>query len=205
MFADHDLRAGALTKALLPAMRAAGRGRIVMVSSAGGVRGMPATAPYSAAKGALERWGESLAGEIAPFGLGVTVLVTGTYDTDIITDAGTTDCRDFDGPYARHHATMDKRGRLAMKYAASRRTGSPPDWPRRWRARAPFARRAGRAGRADAAGHEPATAAAAMHQMTRLIMGIPRYGAARVTPSATRRATTMADSIPDGPVRDRRC
>ena len=49
----------ALTKALLPSMRAAGRGRIVMVSSAGGVRGMPATAPYSAAKGALERWGES--------------------------------------------------------------------------------------------------------------------------------------------------
>ena len=79
-------------------MRDAGRGRIVVVSSAGGVRGMPATAPYSAAKGASERWAESLAGEIAPFGVGVTVLVTGTYDTDIITDAGTTDTRDFDGP-----------------------------------------------------------------------------------------------------------
>ena len=89
----------ALTNALLPAMRA-GRGRIVMVSSAGGVRGMPTTAPYSAVKGALERWGESLAGEIAPFGIGVTILVTGTYDTEIITDAGPTDCRDFDGPYA---------------------------------------------------------------------------------------------------------
>src|SRR5271157_5681747 len=49
-----------LTNALLPAMRDAGRGRIVMVSSAGGVRGMPANAPYSAAKGALERWAESL-------------------------------------------------------------------------------------------------------------------------------------------------
>ncbi len=34
----------ALTKALLPSMRKAGRGRIVMVSSQGGVRGMPATA-----------------------------------------------------------------------------------------------------------------------------------------------------------------
>ena len=106
----------ALTNALLPSMRAAGRGRIVMVSSQGGVRGMPATAAYSAAKGALERWGESLAAEIAPFGLGVTILVTGTYDTDIITDAGTSDCRDFDGPYARHHATMDRRGRFAMKH-----------------------------------------------------------------------------------------
>ena len=49
----------------------------------------------------MERWGESLAGEIAPFGLGVTILVTGTYETDIITDAGTIDDRDFAGPYAR--------------------------------------------------------------------------------------------------------
>ena len=88
----------ALTNALLPVMRDAGRGRIVVVSSAGGVRGMPATAPYSAAKGAAERWAESLAAEIAPFGLGVTVLVTGTYDTDIITDAGTTDSTRFRRP-----------------------------------------------------------------------------------------------------------
>ena len=88
MFATHVLGPVALTKALLPSMRAAGEGRIVLVSSAGGVRGQPGTAPYSAAKGALERWGESMAGEIAPFGLGVTILVAGTYDTEIITDAG---------------------------------------------------------------------------------------------------------------------
>ena len=79
---------------------------------------MPATAPYSAVKAALERWGESMAGEVAPFGIGVSVLVTGTYDTDSITDAGTTDTRVLDGPYARHHRTMDKRGRAAMRYAA---------------------------------------------------------------------------------------
>ena len=52
-----------------------------------------------------------MAGEVAPFGIGVTILVTGTYDTEIITDAGTTDSRDLDGPYAAHHSTMDKRGR----------------------------------------------------------------------------------------------
>ncbi len=49
----------ALTKALLPSMR---RGRARPhhpgVQRAAGVRGMPATAPYSAVKGALERWGE---------------------------------------------------------------------------------------------------------------------------------------------------
>ena len=117
MFATSVLGPVALTQALLPSMRAAGQGRIVLVSSAAGVRGQPATAPYSAAKGALERWGESMACEIAPFGLGVTVLVAGTYDTEIITDAGTTDDRNFDGPYARLHNTMNTRGRFAMKMA----------------------------------------------------------------------------------------
>jgi NAD(P)-dependent dehydrogenase (short-subunit alcohol dehydrogenase family) len=117
IFATSVLGPVALTQALLPSMRAAGQGRIVLVSSAAGVRGQPATAPYSAAKGALERWGESMACEIAPFGLGVTVLVVGTYDTEIITDAGTTDDRNFGGPYARLHNTMNSRGRFAMKFA----------------------------------------------------------------------------------------
>jgi len=117
MLATHVTGPVLLTKELLPSMRAAGQGRVVVISSQGGVRGMPAIAAYSAAKGALERWAESLAGEVAPFGLGVTVLVTGTFDTDIITDAGTTDHRDFDGPYAPHHRNIDKRGRAAMRLA----------------------------------------------------------------------------------------
>jgi NAD(P)-dependent dehydrogenase (short-subunit alcohol dehydrogenase family) len=117
MFATSVLGPVALTQALLPSMRAAGEGRIVLVSSAAGVRGQPGTAPYSAAKGGLERWGESMAVEIAPFGLGVTILVAGTYDTDIITDAGTIDDRNFGGPYARLHNTMNTRGRAAMKLA----------------------------------------------------------------------------------------
>src|ERR1700757_1247342 len=118
MFAIHLFGPVALTKALLPSMRAAGRGRIVVVSSQGGVRGMPAIAAYSAAKGAVERWAESLAGEVAPFGVGVTILVAGTFDTDIITEAGTADYRDFDGPYAGHNARIDRRGRAAMRLLA---------------------------------------------------------------------------------------
>src|ERR1700752_2426046 len=117
MFATHVLGPVALTQALLPSMRAAGEGRVVLVASTAGGRGQPGTAPYSAAKGAMERWGESMAVEIAPFGLGVTILVTGTYDTEIITDAGTTDDRNFDGPYARLHNTMNSRGRFAVSFA----------------------------------------------------------------------------------------
>ena len=146
MFATNIFGPVALTKALLPSMREAGRGRIVLVSSAGGVRGMPATAPYSAVKGALERWGESMAGEVAPFGIGVTVLVTGTYDTDIITDAGTTDSRDFAGPTPPHHSTMDKRGRLAMKYGRqARRRRFAVGLAKALDGKAPFVAAAGRA------------------------------------------------------------
>lgn len=176
MFATSVFGPVALTNALLPSMRAAGRGRIVLVSSQGGVRGMPATAAYSAAKGALERWGESLACEIAPFGLGVTILVTGTYDTEIITDAGTTDCRDFAGPYARHHATMDKRGRLAMKVAARSPQRFATGLAKALESRAPFVRRpVGPDARMLLAANR-LLPAAGLHQMIRLMMGLPRFG-----------------------------
>jgi NAD(P)-dependent dehydrogenase (short-subunit alcohol dehydrogenase family) len=178
MLTTHVLGPVALTKALLPSMRAAGRGRIVLVSSAGGVRGQPGIAAYSAAKGALERWGESMAGEIAAFGLGVTILVTGTYDTDIITDAGTTDDRDFDGPYARLHDTMNTRGRFAMRFARS---------PERFadglvkalEDMAPFRRHAVGPDAAMLLASNRFLPASGMHQMSRVVMGLPRQGALR--------------------------
>ena len=98
-----------LTKALLPSMRAAGRGRIVVVSSQGGIRGMPSISAYSASKGALERWAEALAEEIAPFGLGVTILVSGTFKTDILTEQTPT-TGTMNGPYAAHYAGIERTG-----------------------------------------------------------------------------------------------
>jgi NAD(P)-dependent dehydrogenase (short-subunit alcohol dehydrogenase family) len=179
MFATNIFGPVALTKALLPSMRANGRGRIVLVSSQGGVRGMPATAPYSAVKGALERWGESMAGEIAPFGLGVTILVTGTYDTEIITDAGTTDCRDFDGPYARHHSTMDKRGRFAMRVAARSPQRFAVGLAKALDDKAPFVRHSVGLDARMLLIANRILPAAGLHQMTRLMLGIPRFGALR--------------------------
>lgn len=179
MFATSIFGPVQLTKELLPSMRAAGTGRIVLVSSQGGVRGMPATAPYSAVKGALERWGESMAGEVAPFGIGVTVIVTGTYDTEIITDSGTTDCRQLDGPYARHHQTMDKRGRAAMRMAAR-----PPDKFAAGLAKAldsskPFVKTAIGPDARMLLTASRLLPSAGLHQMTRVMMGIPRFGALR--------------------------
>jgi NAD(P)-dependent dehydrogenase (short-subunit alcohol dehydrogenase family) len=178
MFATSILGPVALTKALLPAMRAAGEGRIVLISSAAGVRGQPGTAPYSAAKGALERWGESMAIEIAPFGLGVTILVAGTYDTDIITDAGTTDDRNFGGPYARLHNTMNTRGRFAVSFAR------PPErftdgLLKALGDRKPFRRRGVGPDATMLLALSRILPASGMHHISRIVLGIPRQGSMR--------------------------
>ena len=181
MFGTTVLGPVALTKALLPGMREAGAGRIVVVSSAGGVRGQPGIAAYSAAKGALERWAESMAGEIAPFGLGVTVLIAGTYDTEIITDAGTTDERDFDGPYARLHRSIDKRGRFAVGRLARPPRKFTDGLLRALDDRAPFRRRGVGIDASMLLAANRFLPAAGMHQVSRLVMGIPRSGALRPT------------------------
>jgi len=104
-----------LTKGLLPGMRAAGRGRIVVVSSQAALRGMPATSAYSASKGALERWAETLAIEVAPFGLGITVLVTGTFKTDIL--ELTPSWKDTEGPYVPLHEALEAVGETMRRFA----------------------------------------------------------------------------------------
>ncbi|OIN81115.1 SDR family oxidoreductase [Mycobacterium malmoense] len=176
MFATAVFGPVRLTQALLPSMRAAGRGRIVVISSQGGVRGMPEIAAYSAAKGAVERWAESLAGEVAPFGLGVTVVVAGTFDTDIITNAGTSDLRDFAGPYAALHGKIDRRGRAAMRLAR------PPErfangLAKALEDRAPFARHAVGVDARMLLIANRLLSSKALHRVTRLAMGIPRPGA----------------------------
>jgi NAD(P)-dependent dehydrogenase (short-subunit alcohol dehydrogenase family) len=67
---------------VLPAMRQQGGGRIVLVSSIGGAIGIPFQAFYSASKFALEGFGESLAYEVAPFGIEVTLVQPGNVKTD---------------------------------------------------------------------------------------------------------------------------
>jgi NAD(P)-dependent dehydrogenase (short-subunit alcohol dehydrogenase family) len=69
-------------QAVLPPMRAQGGGRIVLVSSIGGVLGIPFQAFYSASKFALEGLAEALAYEVAPFGIDVTLVQPGNIATD---------------------------------------------------------------------------------------------------------------------------
>jgi len=71
-----------LTQAALPAMRARGSGHIVQISSVGGVGAMPFFGLYNAAKWGLEGFSEALAGEVAAFGVRVTIAEIGAMDTE---------------------------------------------------------------------------------------------------------------------------
>src|ERR1700712_2877569 len=74
-----------VTWAALPLMRSARRGRIFNVSSLAGILGAELCSLYSASKFALEGFSESLAKEVAPFGLHVTIVEPGPFRTNFLT------------------------------------------------------------------------------------------------------------------------
>jgi NAD(P)-dependent dehydrogenase (short-subunit alcohol dehydrogenase family) len=180
MFTTNFLGPVRLTRALMPALRSAGRGRIVLVSSMGATRGMPGIGAYSATKAALERWGESLSYEIAPFGLGVTVLVAGSFKTDILELTPT--YADMAGPYATFHTKLEGRGRKFIRFAA-RPERFAPAVGRALDERRPFARHAvGIDARLLVAGNR-LVPSGLMQRMTTRAVGIPRPGSLRGDPS----------------------
>lgn len=74
-----------VTRAVLPAMRTARRGHIFNLSSVAGYRGIETGALYCSSKFAVEGFSESLAGELAPFGIHVTIVEPGPFRTDFLT------------------------------------------------------------------------------------------------------------------------
>ena len=71
-----------VTQAALPIMRAQGSGHIIQVSSIGGISAFPTVGAYHASKWALEGFSQSLAREVAGFGINVTLIDPGGYATD---------------------------------------------------------------------------------------------------------------------------
>ena len=67
--------------AALPSLRER-RGRVIVLSSIGGLIGLPFQAYYSASKFALEGWAEALAWEVKPFGVTVSLVEPGNFHTD---------------------------------------------------------------------------------------------------------------------------
>ena len=71
-----------VTKAVLPILREQGSGHIIQVSSIGGVQAFPTIGMYHASKWGLEGFSQSLAGEVAGFGIKVTLVEPTGYSTD---------------------------------------------------------------------------------------------------------------------------
>jgi NAD(P)-dependent dehydrogenase (short-subunit alcohol dehydrogenase family) len=108
----------AVLRAVLPHMRERGSGHIVQMSSMGGVSANPGHAVYATYKFALEGASEALAGEVAPFGIRVTIVEPGGYSTD------------WGGASAKHATALpayDEARERMQKMRASRSSGGAGD------------------------------------------------------------------------------
>jgi len=106
-----------VTQAALPYLRAQGSGHILQVSSIGGISAFPNIGIYNASKWALEAFSQSLAAEVADFGIKVTIIEPGAYSTD------------WSGASAQHAAPNPAYDEYREKAAAQRkaRAGNPGD------------------------------------------------------------------------------
>ncbi|HVC71448.1 MAG TPA: SDR family oxidoreductase [Acidimicrobiales bacterium] len=89
-----------VVQAALPVMRRQSGGRVVLISSIGGIVGIPFQAFYSASKFAMEGYGEALAYEVAPFGIHVTLVEPGNVRTDFTSSRRDVGSSDGDETYA---------------------------------------------------------------------------------------------------------
>jgi NAD(P)-dependent dehydrogenase (short-subunit alcohol dehydrogenase family) len=71
-----------VTRAVLPVLREQGFGHIIQITSVGGRLGVPGLSAYHAAKFAVEGLSETLAQEIKPLGLKLTIVEPGGFRTD---------------------------------------------------------------------------------------------------------------------------
>jgi len=83
LFDVNVFGAWALTKLVLPHLRAQGAGIVINVTSMAGRQAMPVLGAYAGSKFALEGMTEALRHEMRPFGVRVVLVEPGPYKTDI--------------------------------------------------------------------------------------------------------------------------
>lgn len=79
-----------VTRAVLPVMRQQKAGLVLTVSSTAGLSGGLFLSAYAAAKFGVEGWMESLAPEVAPYGIRTMLVVPGFFRTELLTPGSTT-------------------------------------------------------------------------------------------------------------------
>lgn len=90
-----------LTRAVLPRMRTQRSGRIVMVSSLSGLFGLPGETAYCCSKFAMEAMAECLRFEVAPFGIGVSVINPSYTQTELAASTDLHRATPEDSPYLK--------------------------------------------------------------------------------------------------------
>jgi len=113
---------GRMTQLVLPGMRAAGRGRIVNVSSMGGRPVYPTGGWYHASKYAVEAMSDALRVEVKPFGISVVLVEPGLIRTEFESVASGGLAATADGPYAALRAQSDE----VMRRGYRSRLGAEP-------------------------------------------------------------------------------
>jgi NAD(P)-dependent dehydrogenase (short-subunit alcohol dehydrogenase family) len=78
-----------VTRAVLPVLRAQRSGLVVTISSTAGIAGQEFCTAYAAAKFGVEGWIESLAPEVAPFGVHTMLVEPGFFRTELLSPEST--------------------------------------------------------------------------------------------------------------------
>jgi NAD(P)-dependent dehydrogenase (short-subunit alcohol dehydrogenase family) len=79
-----------VTRAILPVLRRQRAGQVITVTSTAGLVGAGFTSAYAASKHALEGWMESLADEVAPFGISTMSVEPGFFRTELLVEGSST-------------------------------------------------------------------------------------------------------------------
>ena len=110
-----------VTRAVLPVMRAQRSGLIVTISSAAGITGQEFVSAYAASKFGVEGWMESLAPEVAPFGIRTMLVEPGFFRTELLTEGST----NYPEPSIDDYAEKTRQTVAAWKGMSGRQGGDP--------------------------------------------------------------------------------
>jgi NAD(P)-dependent dehydrogenase (short-subunit alcohol dehydrogenase family) len=110
-----------VTRAVLPVMRKQRSGHVVTISSSAAFAGFEYSSAYAASKFGVDGWMESLAPEIAPFGIHTTIVNPGFVRTELLTDESTT----YAEPSIDQYAEGNAAHREFWKSQNGRQAGDP--------------------------------------------------------------------------------